>query len=435
MQRRRAVVGAVLVALIVAGLFYSLHKRLAELPVYTTGGARMAAGAEIYRVDDAKPFTYPPFFAVPFMPLAALSERSQRAVFYLANVGALLVVIALLVRRLRPFLPQPGTRAPPLALFWLLVVLLGGRHVSAVFENQSHDLLVLLPLMAGIAASMRGAEIASGAWIGIAAACKATPLLFLAVFIGQGRFRAALALAAAAVAATMLPDALFPRSDGGSWGFAWARTFLTGLEVGRPAEAEGAWNAWNLLNQNLAGAVYRLSTPIATGEHTFDVSLWNPGPDAVRVVTIAVQLGILALLAFAARPGLSRGLSVRDLQFRRLGEAGAVVCGMVLLSPMSSKSHFCVLIVPAAFCLVEVLYRRRRPWVIAWLVAAFVLGALTTRGLVGRTLGRELLARGSVAWSTLCLLIATVSILMREGGRREGSGDQMMNGSSPHSVL
>jgi hypothetical protein len=86
---------------------------------------------------------------------------------------------------------------------------------------------------------------------------------------------------------------------------------------------------------------------------------------------------------------------------------------MVLLSPMSSKSHFCVLLVPVAFCVAELLYRRRSVVVALLLGFVFVTGTLTTRELVGRDLGRELLARGSVTWSAFALLVATCVLLLR----------------------
>ncbi|MGK0201349.1 MAG: hypothetical protein ACI9S9_000407, partial [Planctomycetota bacterium] len=65
-----------LLAVLVGGSFYSdrqAAKGDRELNVYVTGGQRMAAGEEIYRRGfDAKPFTYPPFAAVPFVPFAKL---------------------------------------------------------------------------------------------------------------------------------------------------------------------------------------------------------------------------------------------------------------------------------------------------------------------------------------------------------------------------
>jgi hypothetical protein len=174
----------------------------------------MAAGEEIYRVER-KPFTYPPFFALPFVPLTLLPESSHRLVWYAANLAALAAIVRLLSKQLG----NAGLSGRSRWVLWIGLVLLAGRHVSSVFENQSHDLLVLLAVMLGIAAFSRGGEVRGGAWIGIASACKATPLLFLPVLASQRRIAASLGVLLAAALATLLPDVMFPRATGssGAW--------------------------------------------------------------------------------------------------------------------------------------------------------------------------------------------------------------------------
>jgi hypothetical protein len=392
------------------GAVHAVRKSVSELPVYTRGAARMAAGEEIYRFE-LKAFTYPPFFAVPFVPLTLIPESAHRLVWYATNLAALAAIIWLLWKQLS----GAGLSGRSASFFWIGLALLAGRHVSAVFENQSHDLVVLVAVMLAITAFSRRAEVRGGSWIGIAAACKATPLLFLPVLASQRRIAASLALLFAAALATLLPDLVFPRADGKLWCVAWFDTFLSGLRPGKPADAEGAWSAWNMLNQNLAGTIYRLSTPIdPRAQHVIDgVTIWQPGPGMVQGVTIAAQLMVLAWLLFVTRPGLASGLADERLAFRRLGEAGAVLCGMVLLSPMSSKSHFCVLVVPCAFCLATLLQDRRNRVAWALLGIAALLGTATTKSLIGTSLGNQFLARGSVTFCTVAILLATGLLLLR----------------------
>ena len=89
---------------------------------------------------------------------------------------------------------------------------------------------------------------------------------------------------------------------------------------------------------------------------------------------------------------------------------------MVLLSPMSSKSHFCVLLIGAAFCVADFLWRRRDPVLGMLLALVFAAGSLTARDLWGGSMSRELLARGSVAWSALLLLLAVAHVLQHRRG-------------------
>ena len=132
---------AIAVIAVAAGMAVFVRKgttKGTELPVYTTGAERMLSGEEIYRPRDKKPFTYPPFFAVPFMPLVGVPESPPRpawffVAWYLINVGALCWIVSILHRRLAR--PAGGERAPPSATaFWVLTGVLAARHVTAEFR-------------------------------------------------------------------------------------------------------------------------------------------------------------------------------------------------------------------------------------------------------------------------------------------------------------
>ncbi len=415
---RRALVGCALLALFVAGLIASIRKGTSELPVYVRAGERMLDGQNIYVPQEDKPFTYPPFFALPFVPLTKVPTTLRRGVWYVANVGMLGLVLMLLVRAMRPFiLANAGPRAPPMWLFWLVVAALAARHITAVFENQSHDFVILGAIALTATASMKANELRAGAWAGAGAACKATPLLFAPILAAQRRFAAALAVCVCAAAFTVLPDLLLPQANGQLWVTSWFQTFVAQLTPGDAPEAAGAWAKWNILNQNLAGTIYRLSVPIdRVGPHHFDVSLWRPSETLLRWTTRAALFAVVAFVVFVTRPRASR-----ELPFRRFGETAAVACAMVLLSPMSSKSHFCVLLLPITFCVADFLYRKRDLAVGGLLVFVFVSGTLTAKGIVGRELGNAVLARGSITWTAVACLLATGHILFHRERPRRGA--------------
>jgi len=401
-----------------------------ELPVYTKAAQRMISGQEIYRPDEPKPFTYPPFFALPFIPMTWLPMSLDKGIFFLLNMGMLLSILVLLRRILAPWLDSapPGSaiegpiqRHRKEALFWLLCFLLAARHVGAVFENQSHDLIVFFLVMLGTYAYGQRRSGLTGTGIGLATACKATPILFLPVYVWQGRFRTAAIGIATLVVALLLPDLLFPRSDGGFWVAAWFDSFVSKVNPGEAANAKGAWSSWNFLNQSLAGTLYRLSTPLTESTPSaFDVSLWNPSRQVLKYTGYLLQLGLIAITAFSCLPRFSRNLDDRHYALRKLGEAGLLVCCMLLLSPMSSKSHFGVLLIPIAWCLLDLLYRKRDPIVATLMALIFVTGTITTKGLLGVDLGNQFLARGTVTFATLCAFFATAHILFHTRNRVPG---------------
>ncbi len=389
-----------------------------ELPVYVTGGERMVAGEEIYRASaDSKPFTYPPFAALPFVPFTLLPEEWQAPVWFGVNFLLLLAIVRWLHSWGRRDAPPDGP--PRIAWFWVVTAVLGVHHVLSVFSNQSHDLLIAGAVALTAAAWCRGSTLA-GAWAGLGAAIKATPLLFLGLFVLRLRLVATLLLLFGACALVLLPDWWFPRNDGRWWVQVWYEVNLRGLSVGGAAQGASAWNAHSYLNQSLSGTLTRLLTPVATPGPFVEenAALVHLAPATAKWIALVLQVGVLAVIAVGIRrAGRTVANAADPVAMQRtlgLGEVAAIACGMVLLSPQSSKSHFCVWIFPAAF-LADRLLRGRRD-VLAWTLvgAALLLGPLTGKDLVGRAVGIRLNAWGNVTWCTVLLLFATVRLLRGE---------------------
>lgn len=415
-----------LLAVMVGGSFYSERQAAKgdrELNVYVTGGQRMAAGEEIYRRGlDGKPFTYPPFAAVPFVPFAKLPATWHASAWFIVNFLILVAMIRWLHRYARG--DETGRSPPKLWLFWVLTAVFGGRHVVSVFTNQSHDLTIAGLIML-TAVSWCGPKRISGMWAGmwagLGAATKATPLIFLGLFGLRLHWLGLLAIVGVTVGATLLPDYLFPRADGLAWWRSWYDINLAGLKLGGTAEAAGAWNSHSVLNQGLSGATRRLFTAVEVPDGNFVVGdkghvlLFEMSATMTKVVTLllsGVVLGLISMcVVYAKRAVRAAGDGMAAAQRTLgLGEVGAFACGMVLLSPQSSKSHFCVWLFPVAF-VVNYLTRHRRDAIAIMLFAvALVLGMLS-KGMLGRSMANVVLAYGSVAWSTFFLLLATARCL------------------------
>jgi hypothetical protein len=407
-----------LVGLAVAGLWGALQKGTTELPVYVRAAERMVAGQRIHVAADAKPFTYPPFFALPFLPYCWMgtNQSTHRTVWYLTNLLTLAAVIVLTDRGVRQ-----AAGAPAAWKFWIPVLVLAARHVSAVFENQSHDLLVFAAVLAALPLAARGAWPLAAVLLGLGAACKATPLLFLPYLLWKRQWLAALVLPLAFAGFSLLPEVWFHSDSGRTFVEDWYRTFLTGVnpvDPDRPmtADSAGAWHAWNYLNQSLSGTLYRLATPVATDTHTFDVSLVTLTP---RTLKLATQGALAALLVlFLAAIGWTRNKAAAPSDRLRLaGEFALILCGMVLFSPMSSKSHFCVLLLADGFLVARLL--RPPPDRSLWALVALLVPVtwLTMRGLIGVRRGVVPLAYGAVTWIALLTALGVAWVLFQERRR------------------
>ena len=385
-----------------------------DLPVYIRAAERMQAGDDIYRRDDARPFTYPPFLALVAVVGTWLPKDAQRAFWYCSMIGLLAVIFSVIQRQVAPL--RGSRRTWP---FWALLMLLCFRHINGVRSNQSNDLIIVLLVALCAVAAGRRREAASGVSAALGAAIKATPLLFLPFHVWQRRWVATGALVTALLVSTLLPDVVCPRRDGRLWASAWVGVFVTKVEVGGAVTRGGrVWDPSSVLNQGLAGSIYRLCTPVEPDPNrkkgmTFDGSVVSLGSTARKAVTLVAQLMVLAALALALWPKRARGLTDAEFAWRRWGEAGAVACGMVLLSPMSSKSHFSILVLPVSYLLAHFLYVRRDLGVLACLVTIFVTGVGTSRFFLGKEPAKWVLAYGPVTWCAVATLAGVVYLLVR----------------------
>ncbi|MFF1449272.1 glycosyltransferase 87 family protein [Streptomyces sp. NPDC058274] len=186
-------------------------------------------------------FTYPPFAAVSMLPMALVGLRTAIAVGLLLNLAAAAVVLWLLagaeLRRHRWF---------AWALACCLLALLEPVRDTLSFGQVN---LLLLALVLGdgwLLATGRGRW--AGVGIGLAAAVKLTPALFIGLLLLAGRRRAAgvataVALAATAVAAWAAPD---------DSRFYWTDALWDTTRVGRLAYVS---------NQSVQGVLARLAAP------------------------------------------------------------------------------------------------------------------------------------------------------------------------------
>ena len=415
-----------LLAVMVGGSFYfdrQAAKGDRELNVYVTGGQRMAAGEEIYRRGfEGKPFTYPPFAAVPFVPFAKLPASWQAPAWFTINFLILIGMIRWLHRYARG--SETGRSPPKLWLFWVLTAAFGGRHVVSVFTNQSHDLTIAgLVMLTAVSwcGHKRISGMWAGMWAGLGAATKATPLIFLGLFGLRLHWLGLFAIVGVTVGATLLPDYIFPRTDGVAWWRSWCNVNLDGLELGGTAEAVGAWNSHSVLNQGLSGAMRRLFTAVEAPDGNFVVGdkghvlLFEMSATMTKVATLlmsGVVLGLISMcVLYAKRAVRMAGDGMANVQRTLgLGEIGAFACGMVLLSPQSSKAHFCVWLFPVAF-VVNYLTRHRRDVIAIMLFSVALILGMLSKSMLGKPVANVVLAYGSVAWSTFFLLLATARCL------------------------
>jgi alpha-1,2-mannosyltransferase len=248
-----------------------------------------------------QPFTYTPFAALLFAVASVLSFADWQVVLAVVTIGLLPVV----AYQALGIAGRPAGIARAAAAFAIAAVSLWLEPVAmTLFFGQIN--LVLLALVVGDLAlpdRVRG----KGIGIGLAAAVKLTPLIFIAYLLLTRRVRAA-AVSALTFAATIgLGFALLPHASAVYWGGQFEQPGST---------------PFHLLNQSLNGAILRV-THIGHHAHAY----WL----AAVLVTALVGLGTAVV---ASRRG-------HEL-------LGVVTCAAtsLLISPVSWSHHY-VYVIPA----------------------------------------------------------------------------------------
>lgn len=266
--RRRSRALTALVWILLAGALYrSVWLALdgsVDLDVYRLGGMavvdRHGFADELYgpglsrHGDGGLPFTYPPFAALLFVPLAYLPERLTELALALATIGIAGALSCLLLRwaadRGRPLPLQ--TRIDPVTAVaaGTAVLLWSGPWMRNVGLGQINALLlalVLYDLLRTRDDSVLG-RVPRGFWIGLAAGVKLTPLAFGLLFLVRGRIRPILTMGLTFAATVLVGFLVLPRDAV----VFWTEAVVSDERVGSTAYVD---------NTSLQGVLLHLGVP------------------------------------------------------------------------------------------------------------------------------------------------------------------------------
>ncbi|MFD8227518.1 glycosyltransferase 87 family protein [Streptomyces massasporeus] len=322
-------------------------------------------------------FTYPPFAAVAMLPMALLGLRAAIAAALLLNLAALAVILRLLAG---PRLRRHGWFA--WALTACLLALFEPLRDTLSFGQVNLLLLALVLTDATLLATGRGRL--AGVGIGLAAAIKLTPALFIGLLLVAGRRRAAAVATSVAVGATALAAWVDPDASR----FYWTEALWDTNRVGRLGYVS---------NQSVQGILARLGEP--------DRAVW----------ALAVLL-ILGVWAVRARRAVAAGDWTAAFAL-----TGLAAC---LVSPITWVHHLVWLLPSFA-----VLVRAGRPRVAGALYAVLCTSVVwlwfdDASGVDG------FLGSNTYAWITLGLLLwLPVGQLRR--GLRTGSRSTSTTTAAP----
>jgi alpha-1,2-mannosyltransferase len=397
---RAAVVVVIALAATAAQWGYGNRHDFADLRIYYSAVHWWAHGKPLYDFAVPDPvqghlgFTYPPFAALVMYPMAWLS------LFHVVEVMWVASAIAVVVTTVWLAVPVADRHGWPR---WFTVCL--AIPVVSVMEpvretvtfGQINLLLALLVLVDLLVLAPRGSRF-TGIGIGLAAAIKLTPAIFIVYLLISRRYRAALVSTVTAVLATLAAAAFRP---GDSWHY-WTSVVWDSGRIG---------HTYFVPNQSLLGALSRITYP-----HPASRLVW-------ALLAVAVLVFGLWRAARAARAGDEvSGLTLT-------GVTGSLV------SPVSWQHHL-YWFIPALAVLVDVAATRdaRRRWwyagfaALLWFTVTFsVIAWYDWRIVPARIMYRPL---GQVVddWHVLLMLALLAFLPIR---RLVPRGDRVSPASAP----
>ncbi|MBY8874245.1 glycosyltransferase 87 family protein [Micromonospora sp. PLK6-60] len=271
--------------------------RLSDLHIYYGALAHLRAGHPLYTyvADNGGPFTYPPFAALVLWPMTLVPEGMVQAIWLVSTCAAVVAVAVPVGAVLAP----AGERRRRAVAAVAAVLMVSAPVQSNLRFGQVSIFILLLALLDGmglVPARLRGVL------VGVAAAIKLTPLLFVAYFLVAGRYRDAARAVAAFAACAALAAVVLPRA---SWTY-WSGTVLETSRIGDLA---------SLGNQSVHGMLLRVGVD--------DAAL---PPIWAGLVAVVCAVALLR----------ARQLAAHD----RPGHAAVLVgCATVAASPVSWTHH------------------------------------------------------------------------------------------------
>jgi hypothetical protein len=355
--------------------------RLSDLHIYYGAVETVQGGQPLYGyvAENGGPFTYPPFAALLMQPMTLLAEPPLRLLWLSLTVAA---VAAIAAAAAGAFTTVADRRQMLVALA-ACALLLSAPAQSNLRFGQISVFIVLLALVDAVGLTPARYR---GVLVGLAAAIKLTPLLFVVFFLIARRPRDAARAIATFASCALLTAVVLP---GDSWTY-WTGTVLQTSRIG---------NLASLGNQSLHGMLMRAGMP----------------PERLPLLWAALVAVVCGMALLRARR-----IALDDEPVRA---AVLVGCASVAASPVSWTHHQLWTVLAAMLMIASQGVVRRIAGGTLLVVMVLSLGSLF--GAVSMRPGLQFLFENARSLAVVAACVAGIgggAIAATRRARRAGSG-------------
>jgi alpha-1,2-mannosyltransferase len=368
----------------IASALYMIHFGATwhlDLRVYRAAGHELYSGGDPFVglfTANRLPFTYPPFALLVLSPLALGPLVFIETLWWLLSASALVALLFVLLEAERARSATPGGGHQPPALrrrslaIAAVIAAVSTLALEPVRSNMNYGQINVLLMLLVVLDCTRARSRWRGVLVGVAAAIKLTPLIYLAFFLVRRDLRAALRGTVTFVLASLVAWAVLPSESARFW-------FHEATDAKRTGPIGG------VSNQSWEGLLNR--SPFHSG------------------LPATLAWVVLSLLTLACGLALARRLVAAD---RSTEAVLALALTELLISPVSWTHHWSwLVIVPIVTAST---WRRHRG--VAWLlVGLVVLGISAPYWWVPPGAAFDLGSNALVVWGAATLVVWTIAEL------------------------
>jgi len=357
-----------------------------DFSVFVAAGRAVLKGTDIYEAQNARGwyYVYPPPFALLMAPFALIPLIWASIVWYIISVlflaGSVKVNLAMLGEaKLRPDHLLWLAFLPSVLVLWLVI--------SALEHGQTTPLVLWLVMM-GLACERSGRSVRGGVALAVASVIKVFPVLFLAYFVWQRKWRAMMAMAAALVlGALVLPSAIYGiRGNLGYWNEWLGRVALPTMSSQSALES-------NPLNETLL-------SPGLLNNQSLSAVLWRIRGGAKGRMTAWMMLAVMA--------GITGWAGWRARQGNELAVLSSFMAWMVLAPTISWAHYFMVLLLPLTLLVFLVQRGQDRLTRSLMVFSIVIFGVCCSISPI-----HQMQFWGSLCWGTVVLWATLVVVVVR----------------------
>jgi hypothetical protein len=311
-----------------------------DVLAFVQAGKDLVAGRDIYHNDDGSKnsYVYPPFWACVTALLTWLPPLLVDAGWYILNIWLILPVLAMSYRLFtgQNFLTLARRERWTLGA---LSVLFSLRYIVRNAQDANINMVILFLIVAGAYLTERPGRQggipecrpAGAGLVGIAAAIKILPLVFIVWYAARGKWKEAAYLLGAFAAATLLPVIVtgFPALVHSLGSFiTYSRTQFgpAGIEI----ENFSLWGTLGRLFSHSVAFEYPDGHPVF-------VNIMAASPATIKFLTVALSGGILGAVWGATLDERKRtGNGATGI---RMGSFALMLVAMNLVSILTEDHH------------------------------------------------------------------------------------------------